>query len=279
MSCQNNVFLAPAKINLFLHVIGRRDDGYHLIQTVFCLIGLYDRLSFSIRSDGLIKRGANPPFIDPKHDLCIKAAKILQKESGCKSGVDIELMKVIPIGGGLGGGSSDAATTLMALNKLWRLDFPRSRLLNLALQVGADVPFFIFGRSAFAEGIGELLADISLDPKYYLLILPQQSVSTAEVFKSVELTPNRKAITIQRFLGGEATENDLEEIVCARYPEVRRGLQWLRNFGEARMTGAGGVVFCEFDSEQEAQNVLVRMPENMEGIVAKSLCVHPMLQQ
>ncbi len=275
----NNVFFAPAKLNLFLHIIGKRRDGYHLIQTVFRMINLYDEISISIRTDGRIQRGQSPSLISPETDLVVRAAELLKQESGCSLGADIELKKIIPIGAGLGGGSSDAATTLMALNYLWGVRFSKSRLLQIAPKLGADVAFFIFGQSAFGEGIGEKLSHISLKPKFYLLIHSDLSVSTAEIFGEVELTPKRKAITIQRFLAGEATSNDFESLVCSRHLEVKTHLALLRKFGDAKITGTGGTVFCEFDSLEEAKGALLRLPDGILGSVVRGIDKHPMLEQ
>ncbi len=268
-------FPAPAKLNLFLHVIGRRADGYHLLQTAFRFIDAADELGFRVRDDGLIRNLGAIEGIIPENDLCFRAARALQRATGCRLGTDISLVKRLPIGGGLGGGSSDAATTLLALNRLWRLELPKGRLLGLAAALGADVPVFIFGRSAFAEGVGERLQALPLGPAWYLVLVPQVTVSTAEMFSSPELTRNTKAITIAAFLAGEG-RNDLEPVVCRRFPEVARHLAWLRQYGQAAMTGSGACVFCAFETESDARAVLDRLPGDMRGFVARGLDSHPL---
>jgi 4-diphosphocytidyl-2-C-methyl-D-erythritol kinase len=270
--------LAPAKLNLFLHVVGRRADGYHLLQTVFRFIDFSDRLHFSLREDGNIRLQSPLPGVPEESDLCIRAAKLLQRKSGVGLGVEIALEKRIPMGGGLGGGSSDAATTLLALNRLWGIGWRRDQLLELAPELGADVPVFIFGESAFAEGIGEQLAPICLPAAWYLVLTPPVSVSTAQVFTSKELTRNTIPIKIPPF-SVEHGHNDLESVVCRAYPEVAQYLEWLRqldNCRKAAMTGSGACVFAEFATESEARAVLARLPAGMEGFVAQGLDRHPM---
>ncbi len=208
---------APAKLNLFLHVVGRREDGYHLLQTVFRLLDFSDRLQFALRDDGAIKLHTPIPGVPEEKDLCVRAAKLLQQESGVSLGADIFLEKHIPMGGGLGGGSSDAATTLLALNRLWKLGWKRERLLKLGLRLGADVPVFIFGESAFAEGVGEKLSAITLPPAWYLVLTPPVHVSTAHIFGSKELTRNTIPIKIPPF-SVELGHNDLEPVVSRTYP-------------------------------------------------------------
>lgn len=270
--------LAPAKLNLFLHVVGRRADGYHLLQTVFRFIDFSDRLHFSLREDGNISLQSPLPGVPEESDLCIRAAKLLQRKSGVDLGVEIALEKRIPMGGGLGGGSSDAATTLLALNRLWSVHWRRDQLLELAPELGADVPVFIFGESAFAEGIGEQLAPICLPAAWYLVLTPPVSVSTAQVFTSKELTRNTIPIKIPPF-SVEHGHNDLEPVVCRAYPEVAHYLEWLRqldNCRKAAVTGSGACVFAEFATESEARAVLARLPAGMEGFVAQGLDRHPM---
>jgi 4-diphosphocytidyl-2-C-methyl-D-erythritol kinase len=270
--------LAPAKLNLFLHVVGRRTDGYHLLQTVFRFIDFSDRLHFFLREDGNIKLRSPLPGVPEESDLCIRAARLLQRKSGVDLGVEIALEKRIPMGGGLGGGSSDAATTLLALNRLWGIGWKRDRLLELAPELGADVPVFIFGESAFAEGIGEQLAPICLPAAWYLVLTPPVSVSTAQVFTSKELTRNTIPIKIPPF-SVEHGHNDLESVVCRAYPEVAHYLEWLRpldNCRKAAMTGSGACVFAEFATESEARAALARLPAGMEGFVAQGLDRHPM---
>ena len=262
---------APAKLNLFLHVFGRRDDGYHELQTVFRLIDRADRVRVSAREDGEIVFSG--PFGDD--NLCFRAARLLKQESGSRLGADIALEKVLPVGGGLGGGSSDAATVLLALNRLWKLRLGRARLQALAAKLGADVPFFVFGRSALGEGIGERLTALDLPPAWYLLITPQVTVSTKEIFAAA-LTGQSKRLTIPPFFPGRG-ENDLERVVTARYPEVAASLAWLRErAAQARMTGSGACVFAEFATETEARAIQSQMPRGMDGFVAQGLDRHPL---
>ena len=272
---------APAKLNLFLHVVGRRSDGYHLLQSVFRLIDLGDALRFAPRTDGRIARAAPLAGVPEERDLCLRAARMLQEASGASLGVEITLDKRLPMGGGLGGGSSDAATVLLALNRLWRLEWPRERLQALGLELGADVPFFIHGRNAFVEGVGERLQALNLPPAWYLVVAPPASVPTAEIFAAPNLTRDTKAIKMADFsagwgAGGLFGRNDLEAVVCERYPAVARALAWLRQHAEARMTGSGACVFAPFAAEQDARAVLARMPEGMTGWVAQGLDEHPL---
>jgi 4-diphosphocytidyl-2-C-methyl-D-erythritol kinase len=267
--------LAPAKLNLFLHVVGRREDGYHLLQTVFRFLDYGDRLSFELRSDGdVIQR--NPLLgVAQEHELCVRAARLLQHETGCRSGVDIVLDKVLPLGGGLGGGSSDAATTLLVLNRLWNLGLSRARLQQLALELGADVPVFVFGQSAFAEGIGEQLQRIVLPPAWYVVLTPPVHVSTPQVFASPELTRGTIPVKIAAFSPGQG-HNDLEPVVCHAYPIVAEHLGWLKRYGDARMTGSGACVFAAFESEEQAAQVFAQRPSHMLGFVARGLDKHPL---
>ena len=272
---------APVKLNLFLHVVGRRSDGYHLLQSVFRLIDLGDALRFAPRTDGRIARAAPLAGVPEERDLCLRAARLLQEASGAGLGVEITLDKRLPMGGGLGGGSSDAATVLLALNRLWRLEWPRERLQALGLELGADVPFFIHGRNAFVEGVGERLQALNLPPAWYLVVAPPASVPTAEIFAAPDLTRDTKAIKMADFsagwgAGGLFGRNDLEAVVCERYPAVARALAWLRQHAEARMTGSGACVFAPFAAEQDARAVLARMPEGMTGWVAQGLDEHPL---
>ena len=275
MTATAGVFPAPAKLNLFLHVIGRRKDGYHLLQTAFRFIDYGDELSFRVRADGAISRTTALEGVPAEQDLSVRAAQALQRETGCRVGVDIGVVKRLPLGGGLGGGSSDAATTLIALNRLWRIGLTRDRLQQLALTLGADVPVFVFGKNAFAEGIGERLHALQLPPAWYLILVPELAVSTAEIFSAPELTRNTNAITIAAFSVGQG-RNDLEPVVCRRYPQVARHLEWLRRYGDARMTGSGACVFCAFDKEEQARQVLSELPADMRGFVARGLDRHPL---
>ncbi len=273
-------FPAPAKLNLFLHVVGQRADGYHLLQTVFRLLDFYDEIWLEVRDDGLIRLVTPLENVPAEQDLCVRAAKLLQRESGTKLGIDIALYKHIPMGGGLGGGSSDAATMLMALNALWGVNWERSRLQELGLKLGADVPVFIFGANAFAEGVGEQLSALSLPKAWYLVIVPSVHVSTAEIFSNKELTRNTIPITIPPFSVWDG-RNDLEPVVCDLYPEVSRSLEWLKHLENtkiAAMSGSGACVFAEFVSESEANAALEQMPADMKGFVARGLDRHPMFE-
>lgn len=267
--------LAPAKLNLFLHVVGRREDGYHLLQTVFRFIDYGDRLSFVRRKDGAVIQRSPLPGVDAESDLCVRAARLLQRETGCRLGVEITLEKNLPMGGGLGGGSSDAATTLLALNRLWHLGLNRAQLQELALELGADVPVFVFGQSAFAEGVGEQLQSMVLPPAWYVVLTPPVHVSTPEVFASPELTRDTIPVKIAPFSSGQG-HNDLEPVVCRKYPVVAEYLGWLKRYGDARMTGSGACVFAAFGSEQEAVQVFAERLPHMQGFVACGLDRHPL---
>ena len=269
------VYPAPAKLNLFLHVVGRRPDGYHLLQSVFRFIDYGDSLRFGLRGDGQVVRKTELAGVAPDKDLVVRAARLLQEHTGCTQGVEISVEKRLPMGGGLGGGSSDAATTLLALNRLWQLNLPRAELQQLGLRLGADVPVFIFGESAFAEGVGEHLQPIHLPPAWYVVLIPPVSVPTAEIFAAPELTRNTSSIKIPLLLAAEL-RNDLQAVVCGRYPEVAEYLGWLGQQGTARMTGSGACVFAEFDSEDEASRVLKRKPAEWRGFVAQGLDRHPL---
>jgi 4-diphosphocytidyl-2-C-methyl-D-erythritol kinase len=273
---------APAKLNLFLLVTGRRLDGYHTLQTLFRFIDRADELTFALRRDGRVTRAAEVPGVPESGDLTLRAARLLQTEAGCALGVNIRLHKRLPLGGGLGGGSSDAATTLLALNRLWGLHLPRANLQGLALKLGADVPVFIFGRNALAEGIGEQLQAVDLPPAWYLVLVPPVAVSTADVFADPELTRSTAPVTIRAFSEGcdpsrLSGRNDLEATVCRHYPEVAKHLGWLRRFGQAALTGSGACVYCPFDSEAQARSALAQVPADMQGFVAAGLAHHPLL--
>jgi 4-diphosphocytidyl-2-C-methyl-D-erythritol kinase len=269
-------FPAPGKLNLFLHILGRRDHGenagYHELQTVFRLIDRADRVGIGLRADGKIV--FDGPFGDD--NLCVRAARLLHSRMGC----ELRLEKNIPIGGGLGGGSSDAATVLMVLNRLWKCGHDRPALMELGAKLGADVPFFIYGRNALGEGIGERLEALDLPAAWYLVLTPQVSVSTKETFASA-LTGRTKGITIPPFFSGQGT-NDLEAAVVERYPEVAASLAWLRHHRpQARMTGSGACVFAEFETEAEARalhKAALRcdLPGGMRGFVARGLDRHPL---
>ncbi|MCU0803852.1 MAG: 4-(cytidine 5'-diphospho)-2-C-methyl-D-erythritol kinase [Burkholderiales bacterium] len=265
---------APAKLNLFLHVVGRRADGYHLLQSVFRLIDLADTLRFAPRTDGEVRRATGAEGVPEDEDLVVRAARSLKAATGCAAGVTISVEKRIPMGGGLGGGSSDAATTLAALNRLWGLGLPVAELMRIGLALGADVPFFLLGRNAFVEGVGERLHPIDLPPAWYVVLVPGIAVPTREIFAAPELTRDTKPIKIQGF-STSAGRNDLEPVVRRRYPAVARAIDWLSGLGDARMTGSGACVFAEFRTEREARAVLSRMPADMCGVVARGLDHHP----
>lgn len=269
---------APAKLNLFLHIIGRRDDGYHLLQTIFRFIDLNDRLGFNLRSDGIIQLQTPLAGVAAEQNLCIRAAKLLQAEGSVNQGVDIYLEKHIPMGGGLGGGSSDAATTLIMLNSLWGLNWHRDRLMELGLKLGADVPVFIYGDNAFAEGVGEKLSAVDLPNAWYLVLMPPVHVSTAQIFASNELTRNTIPITIPPFSIRDG-HNDLEPVVCRMYSDVAKCIDWLKKLDNTTlvaMTGSGSSVFAEFETEAQAKEAYLRLPDGVNAVVAKGLTKHPL---
>ncbi|HEU0220235.1 MAG TPA: 4-(cytidine 5'-diphospho)-2-C-methyl-D-erythritol kinase [Gallionella sp.] len=266
---------APAKLNLFLHVVGRRPDGYHLLQTLFRFIDLHDTLHFTLRKDGAVRRTNAVEGVTEEQDLCVRAARLLQNETGCALGVDIAVEKHIPMGGGLGGGSSDAATTLIALNRLWSLGLPRARLMQLGLRLGADVPVFVFGKNAFAEGVGEEVQAYPLPEAWYVVLFPPTPVPTAQIFAHPELTRDTLSITM-RALSERQLHNDLQSVACKLYPEVSRHIAWLNNFEKAMMTGSGACVFAEFASRSQAEAVLRQLPHDMRGVVAQGLAQHPL---
>jgi len=261
---------APAKLNLFLHVLGRRDDGYHELQTVCQLIDLADQLAFEPRQDSEIRRIEGPSAVPVDADLSVRAARRLQAAAGVRMGADIWLDKHIPIQGGLGGGSSDAATTLIALNELWHLDWAVERLAEVGRELGADVSLFLHGRSAWAEGIGERLTPVALPPRYFAVIFPGVGASTAEIFQAPELTRNSPKTTIRGFLtaGGR---NDCAPVATGRYPEIARALAWLAPRGEARLTGTGSCVFAGFGDRAKATAALADLPQAWSGFVARGL--------
>lgn len=266
---------APAKLNLFLHITGRRSDGYHLLQTLFQLLDYGDRLRFTPRDDGRIVRAGELEGVPAAQDLCVRAAQRLQAEAAVTEGVTIELDKRLPLGGGLGGGSSDAATTLIALNALWGLDWPVPRLAELGLALGADVPVFVHGRSAWAEGVGELLEPVELPSQWYLVLHPGSHVSTASVFARPELTRHTPRIKMAAFRAGQA-RNDCEPVVRALYPEVDQALNWLSGYGAARLTGTGACIFAAFPGETAAREVLAQVPRHWQAFVARGVNTSPL---
>jgi len=268
-------FPAPAKLNLMLRVVGRRADGYHLLQTVFRFIDHHDTVTFRVREDGVIARINDVAGIPGADDLTVRAARLLKAVTGTPLGADIILEKRLPVGGGLGGGSSDAATALLALNHLWATGLTRERLLVLALDLGADVPAFVFGENAFAEGIGERLTPLGLADAWYLVLTPPVAVPTHRIFAHPELKRNSQPITIQGFSADQAG-NDLEAIVCREYPEVARHLEWLRRAAPAWVTGSGACVFAAFPEESAARKLWATAPVGMRGFVARGLARHPL---
>ncbi|HPA88579.1 MAG TPA: 4-(cytidine 5'-diphospho)-2-C-methyl-D-erythritol kinase [Quisquiliibacterium sp.] len=280
---------APAKLNLFLHVTGRRSDGYHLLETVFELIDLQDRVHLSRRDDGRVVRVEPIPEVDPEQDLTVRAARLLAQASGCPLGVEIALDKRIPMGGGLGGGSSDAATVLLALNRLWDLHWPCERLAALGLRLGADVPFFVFGETAYATGIGEQLQPLPLPQRWYVVLAPRVGVPTQGVFADPDLTRDTKPLKIRGLSRGDQVfrgRNDLQRVVMSRQPLVAAALEALeqaaRDVGidprPARMTGSGACVFLPLDSESAAVTVCNRLQGRTDAriLTARSLPRHPL---
>ena len=271
---------APAKLNLFLHVTGRRPDGYHELQTLFQLIDLSDTVALTVRDDGRIERPSGPVGVDPDSDLTVRAAKALQAATGCRFGASIRITKRIPMGGGLGGGSSDAATVLLALNHLWGCGFTLDDLARLGLPLGADVPVFVRGTSAWAEGVGERLVPVELPERWYVVIHPGVAVPTKDVFQSPELTRNTPIITIRAAFepgGISGSRNDCEPVVRARYAEVADALDWLGTFAPARLTGTGSCIFAAFGSAIDAERVAARTPDRWRAFVARGLNVSPVL--
>jgi len=280
---------APAKLNLFLHVTGRRADGYHELQSLMVPVSLADTLDFELRDDGRIVRGGDL-IGPPEGDLCRRAAVLLQQEGGVRLGVDIVVEKRIPAGSGMGGGSSDAATTLLALNRLWRLGRTREQLASLALRLGADVPFFLGAGPALAEGVGERLTPVDWPAGWAAVIYPQVPVSTAEVFSAPELTRSTKALTIADFSAlrdnavrsgapaGLFGANDLEAVVRRRHFAVEAAIAHLARFGAARMTGSGSAVFAPLASEEAAREAVSELPAGWQGWAVKTLAEHPLAQ-
>ncbi|CAH2798397.1 MAG: 4-diphosphocytidyl-2-C-methyl-D-erythritol kinase (EC [uncultured Paraburkholderia sp.] len=277
--------LAPAKLNLFLHITGRRPDGYHTLQTVFQLLDWGDTLHFTRRDDGLITCSTEIADVPPEHDLTVRTATLLKAHTGSTQGVDIEIEKRLPMGAGLGGGSSDAATTLLALNRLWKLDLPRLELQELALRLGADVPFFVFGKNAFAQGVGEALDVVLLPPRYFLIVTPRVHVPTAAIFSEKALTRNSEALIITGFPAELSCNtdwpesfgrNDMQAVVVGKYAEVAQVLRWFENVAPARMSGSGASVFAAFRSKAEAEAAQAKLPGEWNSAVAAGLDQHPL---
>ncbi|MFP6557008.1 4-(cytidine 5'-diphospho)-2-C-methyl-D-erythritol kinase [Paraburkholderia sp. B3] len=284
--------LAPAKLNLFLHITGRRPDGYHNLQSVFQLLDWGDTLHFKRRNDGRIARTTEVAGVPAEQDLTVRAATLLKQYTGTQEGVEIDIEKRLPMGAGLGGGSSDAATTLLALNRLWKLNLTRAELQALALKLGADVPFFVFGKNAFAEGVGEALEAVQLPARHFLVVTPQVHVPTAAIFSENSLTRDTKPCTIAVFLAQQAAQkgwpdsfgrNDMQAVVAGKYAEVAQVLGWFENgcnvsnnIAPARMTGSGASVFAAFASRAEAEAVQAQLPDVWRSAVASSLDTHPL---
>ncbi|HEY0906087.1 MAG TPA: 4-(cytidine 5'-diphospho)-2-C-methyl-D-erythritol kinase [Methylophilus sp.] len=284
---QASTFFAPCKLNLFLHITGRRPNGYHCLQSIFLLLDHGDTLTIKVRQDGEIVHLNPLPGVPAEQDLIVRAARTLQTASGCRLGADLSIEKRTPMGGGLGGGSSDAATVLMALNHLWQTRYTRTQLMQLGLQLGADVPVFIFGQTAWAEGIGEDLRPIALPEtlmqQHYVVITPQVQVPTAQIFADQALTRDSKPLRIADFSNGayssafwQSVRNDMEPVVSRLYPVVAETLAWLKQYGDARMSGSGASVFVAVDSEKKADELIANRPENTSGFRAKGLEYHPL---
>lgn len=303
MSAQRMTVPAPAKLNLFLHVTGRRPDGYHLLQTLFVFLDRADKLTLELREDGVVHRAAHdyPAEVPEASDLVVRAARLLQSESGTPLGANIRIEKHLPMGGGLGGGSSDAASTLLALNRMWGLDWPIDRLAALGLRLGADVPVFLHGRAAWAEGVGEVLQPVDIAPFFSLVVVPPQGVPTPSIFGDPELTRDTLALKMASFPAGgssgqaaaqkqflAAQRNDLQPVACRQVPEVALHLAalervsstaWFREGGNsagARMSGSGACVFALFDTEMQAEAARAALPQGTNSFVARGLNRHPL---
>jgi 4-diphosphocytidyl-2-C-methyl-D-erythritol kinase len=269
---------APAKLNLFLHITGRRADGYHLLQTVFQFIQLQDEIDFTVLETDTIQRSSIMPGVDAEDDLVVRAARKLKEQTGCKPGVDIHVKKRIPDGGGLGGGSSDAATSLVALNELWKTGLSTEELASIGLSLGADVPVFIHAQAAWAEGVGENFTPIEPKESWYLVVHPGCSVATKTVFNAPDLTRNTPAITIRDFLEGGGI-NDCESVVRKHYKEVAKALDWLGEYAPTKLTGTGACLFAAFSDEQAAIAVKQQLPNEWQGYVVKGMNKSPLLER
>lgn len=274
---------APAKLNLFLRIVGRRADGYHLLQTVFQLLDWGDTVHLRLREDGVVSCAQTLPGVDPEQDLCARAARLLQTASGSGRGVEIRVDKRIPVGGGLGGGSSDAASVLVGLNEMWGVRLGVDALADLGLQLGADVPVFVRGHSAWAEGVGEILTPLSLPERHFVIVDPKVHVPTAPLFQAPELTRNSPPATISGYLSGFDTDNFeagnvFAPVVCARYPDVAAALDWLGQFGAARLSGSGGCVFVAVNSADGAAAIARECPREFVAYCAKSVDRSPLFE-
>ena len=269
---------SPAKLNLFLHILDRREDGYHNLQTLFQILDYGDQLSFSVNKQPEINLISAIEDVAPKDNLVFKAARALQQATNCRWGCEIQLNKKIPMGAGLGGGSSNAATALVGLNSLWQCDLSLDQLAEIGCELGADVPVFVKGFSAFAEGIGDKLTPITLDEFWYLVVTPKIKVSTEQIFCHSELTRNAQAIKI-RALSEELYRNDCQSVVETLYPSVKQVLDWLQRYGNPLITGTGASVYCRFDSEQEAKQAQKTVPTSWNSFVARGVNQSPLHQQ
>ncbi len=270
-------FPAPAKLNLFLHVTGRRDDGYHLLQSVFQLVDRCDTVWIKPDSSGAIVRQNPLAGMAPESDLIWRAAKLLQIHTGCSQGVVLDLDKRLPMGGGMGGGSSDAATVLLALNRLWALNLSRQELMEIGLKLGADVPFFVFGRNAFVEGIGEIMTPIETDDAWFVVLHPAVHVPTPDIFRDPCLTRNTPPIKV-RDLAAASTHNDLEAVAIRQHPLIAEHINWLNQYAPARMTGSGSCVFARFASQEETTRVISRLPDFWCGFAVRAMSQHQLCE-
>ena len=271
-----SVWPAPAKLNLFLHIVGRRDDGYHELQTVFQLLEWSDTLRLRVRADGAITRTGGLASVAAEDDLTVRAARALRERSGTALGADIAIEKRIPAGAGLGGGSSDAATVLVALNELWRTRLREDDLAEIGLRLGADVPVFVRGRTAWAEGIGERLTALELPERYFVIIDPCVHVPTRSLFQAPELTRNSPRLTISGYLEGVATENAFAPVVCGRYAPVAAAMDWLGRFAAPRLSGSGGCVFAAVDSAASARQIAAECPPRFRAHAARGVNRSPL---
>ena len=268
-------FPAPAKLNLFLHVIGRRADGYHLLQSVFQLVDRCDTVWIKPDESGNVVRRNPLAGVPPETDLIWRAARLLQSHTGCSMGVTLDLDKRLPMGGGMGGGSSDAATVLLALNRLWGLNLSRKELMAIGLRLGADVPFFLFGRNAFVEGIGEIMTPVPSEDAWYVVLHPAVHVPTPDIFRDPDLTRNTPAIKV-RDLAAATTHNDLEAVAIRQHPLIAQHIDWLNQYAPARMTGSGSCVFARFASQDETTRVISRLPDFWHGFSVCAMSQHPL---
>ncbi|MBU0653866.1 MAG: 4-(cytidine 5'-diphospho)-2-C-methyl-D-erythritol kinase [Gammaproteobacteria bacterium] len=269
---------APAKLNLFLHITGKRADGYHLLQTLFVFLDFTDQIALSVREDGAIRRPDGAEGVPEDADLTVRAARLLQEETGCPLGANIHVQKNIPMGGGLGGGSSDAATVLQGLNHLWQCGLDDDELAVLGLRLGADVPVFVRGHAAWAEGVGEQLTPVDMPPVWYVVIHPNVHVPTAELFSAPDLTRDCPPIKLATFLAGQGN-NVFQPVVEKRYPEVAKAIAWLSQYSETRLTGSGSCLFAAVKSELAGKQILAELPDKWYGFIAQGVSISPLQQK